>query len=81
MESFNGYRTDTGGIDWRQWSLDLETLRRNFRPLTFKQTDTLPGSPTLTYAAVMRFDTVADAATLRQRLVMRSADLAARCSG
>ena len=66
--SFDGYRNDSGGIHWPRWSADLEDLRRQFKPVTFKQTDKLPGASTLTYAAVMRFDTVIDASTLRQRL-------------
>ena len=65
LEAFTGYRKDTG-VDWRTWSADLETLRRQFK--TIKQTDKLPGSTTLTYAAVMRFDMVNDALVLRQRL-------------
>jgi hypothetical protein len=68
--SFEGYQHETGqqGIDWRRWQEDLADLRRQFKPATFKQTDPLPGSPGLTYAAVMRIDTVLEASTLRQRL-------------
>ncbi len=70
LESFNRYRDDAGGVDWRQWSADLETLRREFKPMTFQKTDPQ------TYAAVQRFDTVREAETLRPRLE-RERDLAA----
>jgi hypothetical protein len=68
--SFEGFQHESGGagIDWRRWQEDLADLRRQFKPATFKQTDPLPGSPNLTYAAVMRVDTVLEASTLRQRL-------------
>jgi hypothetical protein len=68
--SLEGYQRESGGpgIDWRRWQEDLADLRRQFKPATFKQTDPLPGSPNLTYAAVMRIDTVQEASTLRQRL-------------
>ena len=65
--SFEGY-LDESGVNWRLWSADLEELRRQFKPANFKQTDKLPGAPALTYASVMRIDTVIDASTLRQRL-------------
>jgi hypothetical protein len=65
--SFDGYRTDSG-INWRLWSADLEDLRRQFKPVKFKDPDELPGSSKLTYASVMRFDTVIDARDLRPRL-------------
>jgi GTPase SAR1 family protein len=65
--SFDGYPSE-GGVNWRLWSADLEDLRRQFKSANFKQTDKLPGSPTLTYAAVMRIDAAIEASTLRQRL-------------
>jgi hypothetical protein len=75
--SFEGYRHEGGGagIDWRRWQEDLSELPR-LDPEAFKQTKALPGAPNLTYAAVMRIDTVLDASTLRQRLV-RVRDLSA----
>jgi hypothetical protein len=75
--SFEGYQHERGaqGIDWRRWQEDLSELPR-LDPEAFKQTDKLPDSNNLTYAAVMGIDTVQEAATLRQRLV-RVRDLSA----
>lgn len=74
LANFQGTAFD-GGIDWAEWTAQVETMLTTRRQPPFRETEPVPGipGPPLLYASVFRFDRVVDARTAweldRARLV------------
>jgi hypothetical protein len=61
--SFAAYKfgPEDAGIDWPEWSAQVEKLLDRQRKPPFGESEVIPGAAPLTYATALRFDMVVDA--------------------